>query len=79
MQAGFKPIAVEITLNPDGKGRGLGVAEFSTTTQADHCVENFKSPPGTKAYARPLVNMFFPDVVNGCCSLKTVLANPNIL
>ena len=65
-----------MTLNPNGKGRGFGVAEFSRTANADDFLANFKPPTG--CYIRELNNMLFPDVVQGCCSLKTVLANPNI-
>ena len=75
----MNPIAVEIMLNPNGKARGLGIAEFSSTKEADFCVENFKGTDGSDAFARPLINMTFPDVINGCCSFKSVLNNTNVL
>ncbi len=69
--AGLSPVKGELTFNPGFKPRSFGVLEFASKQEALDACEKYAHQPytGTTIYLRPLENMFFPDVVGGCCTV----------
>jgi len=66
------PVKVEVVVNPDGKARNFGVAEYQTREDMETAIRdwNYQPFPSTQVYLRPLSCMVFPCMVGHCCSLK---------
>jgi 2'-5' RNA ligase len=72
--ASLNPKYAEIIMNPNGNARPLGIVEFESKQEATEAIQSYKYQPysGSIIYLRPLECMFFPDVIGGSCSLKSV-------
>eukprot|EP01098_Paradermamoeba_levis_P014981 TRINITY_DN738_c0_g1_i2.p1 TRINITY_DN738_c0_g1~~TRINITY_DN738_c0_g1_i2.p1 ORF type:complete len:183 (+),score=32.03 TRINITY_DN738_c0_g1_i2:203-751(+) len=68
-----QPHLTEMIFNPDGKTRGVGLAELNSPEEVEWVVKNWNYQPfnGFVIYLRPLHSMAFPCFIGHCCSLHS--------